>query len=589
MSGERDDEIGEGNPKREEDATERRALGTDAALPEAVEQERRRFSPLWLVPLAALALVLYLGYDALVSRGPTVTVTFRTAAGLSVQQTEVKYKSVTLGKVQSIALSEDEDHVVVSLRMDARARSMLTEHAQFWVVRPRLQGGLGAALQTGLETLVSGSYIELDPGRARGLKRREFTGLEQPPAIRSGEPGSVFLLRASEIGSIGVGSSVLHRQVSVGEVLGVELNERTGAVSIRAFIRAPYDRMVVAQTCFWNVSGLDVGMGPGGLHVEVASMRAIFSGGIAFQTPLEHAEAPPVKAGHSFPLLESEQAGESVLYGEAVPYVAYFDDSVEGLNRGSPVKLFGMQVGNVTDLTLVIRPRPGGRERLAARVVFVIQPRRALQGAAAETLYPEAMRRQVADGLEVVLETASYVTGEKALALRYLPNAKGGEVAVEQGGMLVLPSHSGGIDTLTDTMSEVAARLNSIPYEQIGKSLQHALISVDRTVSGPELKRAIAALSTTLEEVQALAHEARGGLAPALERLPHIAAHLDEAVQNANAAVTNLGANDGAFQQKAQRLLTQVADMARSVRLLADFLERHPETLLRGRKPEVEP
>ncbi|MEY4512744.1 MAG: hypothetical protein RLZZ450_4866, partial [Pseudomonadota bacterium] len=239
--------------------------------------------------------MLYLGYDALSSRGPTVTVTFKTASGLSIEQTEVKHKSVTLGKVESIELSEGEDHVVVSLRMDARAESMLTDRAQLWVVRPRLQGGVGAALQTGLETLVSGAYIELDPGPSRGADKRKFAGLEQPPAVRSGEPGTAFVLRADEIGSIGEGSSISHRQVSVGEVLSVELDEKTGGVNIRAFIRAPYDRMVVARTCFWNVSGIDVGMGAGGLHVEVASMRAVFSGGIAFQTPLEHTRSAPAQ------------------------------------------------------------------------------------------------------------------------------------------------------------------------------------------------------------------------------------------------------------------------------------------------------
>lgn len=314
-------------------------------------------------------------------------------------------------------------------------------------------------------------------------------------------------------------------------------------------------------------------------------MRAIFSGGIAFQTPREHAHDPRVAAGHAFPLLEGAAAAEIALYGEAVPYVAYFDDSVQGLNKGSAVKLLGVQVGNVTGLELVLRPGARGSERLAARVEFVVHPTRALHGLAAETLYPERMRQQVAQGLQVVLETASYLTGEKALALGYVPNAKG-EVTRDEQGTMVLPSHRGGIDTLTDSLTQVAARLNSIPYEQIGKSLQHALSSVDQTVSGPELKRAITGLASTLEEVQALAREARSGLKPAFERLPQIATHLDEAVQNANAALTNLGGSDGAFQQKAQRLLTQVADMARSVRLLADFLEQHPETLLRGRERE---
>ncbi|MDB4973120.1 MAG: hypothetical protein JWN48_1461 [Myxococcaceae bacterium] len=560
----------------------------DDALPAAVEQPRRRFSPLWAVPVAAAALVAYLGYEAISSRGPTVTVTFKTADGLSVEQTVVKHKAVTLGTVRGIELSKGEDHVVVSLAMDERAASMLTDQAQLWVVRPRLQAGAVSALQTGIETLVSGSYIELDPGSKRGAEKHEFVGLEQPPAVRSGEPGTTFVLHADEIGPIGPGSSILHRDVPVGEVLGFDLDERTGKVNISAFIRAPYDRMVVSHTCFWNVSGVDVGMGAGGLHVEVGSLRTVFSGGITFQTPSEHASEPRVEAGHAFPLFASEDAAEIALYDDVARYVAYFDESVQGLSKGSSVKLFGLQVGNVTDLSLVLDPSEREHARLVARVAFVLQPHRALRGPAADTLYPAQMREQVAHGLQVVLETSNYLTGEKALSLSYLPKAASGP-AREEDGALVLPSHSGGIDTLTDTLSEVAARLNSIPFEQIGKSLQHTMSSLDQAVSGPDLKHAIAGLSSTLTEVHDLAHEARSGLAPAFQRLPEIAQHVDEAVQNANAALSNLGGADGEFQQKAQRLLSQVADMARSVRLLADFLERHPETLLRGREPKAKP
>ena len=554
--------------------------------PAAVQKHRFKISPLWLVPLAAAGLVAYLGYHAISSHGPSITITFKTADGLSVEQTEVKHKAVTLGTVQRIELSEREDHVIVHLRMEARAESMLTKNARFWVVRPRLQAGAISALQTGIETLVSGSYIELDPGPGRGEKQREFVGLEQPPAVRSSEPGSTFVLQADEIGPIGPGSSILHRQVPVGEVLDFDLDERTGNVSIRIFVRAPYDRRVVPDTCFWNVSGLDVGMGAGGLHLEIGSVRTLLSGGIAFQTPPERAGGKHVEAGHSFPLYPSEDAAEVALHGEAIPYVAYFDDSIQGLSTGSAVKLFGMQVGNVTDLSLVLDPTEHERDHLVARVGLVLQPHRALSGPAAETLYPTAMREQIKSGLQVVLETSNYLTGEKALSLNYLPKQKA-TVAREESGVLVLPSHSGGLDTLTDTLSEVAARLNSIPYEDIGKSLQHTMHSIDHAVSGPALPHALAGLASTLDEVKSLAHEARSGLAPAFQRLPAIAAHVDEAVANANAALTNLGGSNGEFQQKAQRALAQVADMARSIRLLADFLERHPETLIRGRAPEA--
>ncbi|HEX5660501.1 MAG TPA: MlaD family protein, partial [Polyangiales bacterium] len=380
-------------------------------LPSAVPHKRTHLSPMWIVPLLAVGLVGYLGYRALASHGPSITVTFKTAAGLRVEQTEVKYKSVMLGTVRGIELSEDASHVTVSIDMNARAEPMLTTHASLWVVRPRLQTGGFSALQAGLETLVSGAYIELDPGTPGGERKTAFQGLEEPPIVRSSEPGTTFFLRADEIGSLGVGSPVLHRQVPVGEILGVDLSEQTGAVSIRAFVRAPSDKLVRQDTRFWNASGLDVGMGASGLHVEVASVRAMLSGGVAFETPSEAASAASAEAGHTFVLLTSEAAAEPALHGPAVPYIAFFNDSVQGLSAGSPVTMLGMQVGNVTDVQLVLDPKT--RERLTARVAFVLQPRRALDEPTAQVLLPEPMRKQAAAGLRVVLETSSYVSGEK--------------------------------------------------------------------------------------------------------------------------------------------------------------------------------
>lgn len=556
--------------------------------PSAITQRRKHFSPLWLVPLLAAGLVAYLGYRAFAAHGPTITVTFETADGLRVEQTQVKHKAVPLGTVQRIELSEGADHVIVHIAMDARAEPMLTEHANFWVVRPRLQGGGIAALQTGLETLVSGPYIELDPSMIRGEPKQHFEGLEQPPAVRSGEPGTTIVLKAHEIGAIGAGSVIMHRQVPVGEVIGFELDDKTDDVSLRAFVRAPYDRVIVPQTVFWNLSGLDVRMGASGLHVEVASMRTMISGGIAFRTPPLYADAAPVASGHAFPLFPSEAAAEIVLYGEAVPYVAYFHGSVQGLAEGSPVDMYGMQVGNVTDLSLVLDPHAEHSGRLVARVGFVLQPQRALGERASPVLYPDQMREQVAAGLRVVLETSNYVTGEKALSLSYMPDTEAGALRAE-GPAWVLPSHARGIDNLTDALSDVAARLNEIPYAQIGRTLNQTLASIDRTVGGPKLERAIDELASTLAEVHQLAQEARLGLAPTLARLPAIAAHVDEAVASASEALSSVGSEDGSLQRQAQRMLTQVSEMARSVRLLADFLERHPEALLRGREDEEAP
>ncbi len=562
------------------------ASGADDGLPSARVTRRFSLSPIWIVPIAAAALVAYLGYTTITSHGPTITVTFETAAGLREEQTQVFHKSVSLGIVESIELSERADHVLVRIRMDARAESMLTKQTQFWVVRPRFAGGAIAALQTGLETLVSGAYIELDPGPSHeGETVTWYEGLEQPPAVRSGEPGTVFILMADVLGSVDPGTPIMHRHVTVGEVLDYQLDDETGAVSIRAFVRKPHDSLVHEQTHFWNASGLKIGMGAEGLSVQVESLRSVFSGGIAFGTAQGQRKSPRARPGATFALLENEAVAEIQMNGRTVPYVTYFRESIQGLAKGSPVQLHGVQLGNVTTLKLVLDPRAKADAGLIARVEFVLEPERALTDATQSSLSHEALRAQVPKGLRVVLETTNYLTGQKVLALTYVPD-KQTEDLTEENGSLVLPSHTRGLGSLTDALSEVATRLNRIPYEEIGANLNKTLRSADQTLGGPELKRALVELASTLEEVRGLASEAREGFKPAFDRLPQIAENVDRAVNNANAAITTLGGADGDFQRGAQRLMTQVSDMARSIRLLADFLQQKPEVLIRGRVPE---
>lgn len=569
-------------------AAEPERARADSLPPLAEARRHRRLSLVWILPLLAAAIVAYVTYQAIVAHGPSITITFKTAEGLRVEQTQVKYKAVALGTVQEVELSEGGDHVVVHIDMNARAEPLLTEHTQFWVVRPRLSAGAIAALQAGLETLVSGSYIELDPGSPGGEKKRHFRGLEKPPAVRSGEPGTTFVLHASQIGSLGPGSQVLHRQVTVGEILGYDLDEKSGELAIRAFVRAPYDQLVRRDTCFWNVSGVDVGMSADGLHVEIASVRTMLSGGVAFQTPERKLHAPRAQADDQFRLYATEAAAEVALHGQSIPYVVYFHDSIQGLSEGSPVKLFGVQVGNVTDLRLVLDPEGHEGAPLAARVGFVLQPQRALEGDAAAFLTPDPMRAQVANGLRVMLESENYLTGEKALSLSYVSGAPAAK-ARDEGETLVVPGDARSLSALSGALSDVATRLNKIPFERIGKSLDHTLASVDQVVSSPSLKRAIDDLAGTLHEAHALTRDAQRNLSPALSRLPTISAQVEDAVENANAALASVGDEGSDFQRKTQRLLTEVADMARSVRLLSDFLERNPEALLRGRGPRGEP
>jgi paraquat-inducible protein B len=522
---------------------------------EAKVKPHGRLSPVWLIPIVAAGLVAYLGYSSFENRGPTVTLVLATAEGLTVDETRVEHKSVPLGTVEGITLAPDMKSVIVKVRMVGGTKAMLTDHARFWVVRPRLSAGS----LTGIETLVSGAYIEVDPGEPGGKKQQEFTALAQPPGRESDEPGRVFVLKAKRLGTLSAGAPLYYRDVEVGEVLGYELGDGLGPVTLRIFVREPFDRFVHPQTRFWNASGLSVTMGAEGMHLELESIQTLLSGGIAFETPRASERDSPAEESTTFELYEDKATADAAFYRENIPYVSYFQTSVQGLSRGSPVQLSGVQVGSVSDVQLVYDPDQHG---MIARVAFDLQPERILakNGQKSATVPSEVRRAFSEPGMRVVLESSSLLTGAKDLSIIYAKGHVTGDLPHE-GDAIVLPSQGGGIDGLTASLADVATKVDKIPFEQIGTNANAALLSIRR-----------------------LATEIDSNAAPALLRLPEIEQDVSEAAKNASLSLGSAGyGQNSEFQHSIDRLMSQINDAARSFRVLADYLDRHPEALIRGR------
>ena len=539
---------------------------------------RHRFSLIWLIPVAAALIAGYLGYRTLSEQGPLITITFRTGAGLTSGQTTVQHKAVALGTVERVRLTQDMSQVVVSVRMNAESRDRLTDHALFWVVRPRLTAGS----ISGLETIVSGAYIEFDPGTPGGKQQRQFTGLEEPPGVRSDEPGRTFTLTANRLGSLSAGAPVFYRDLPVGEVLSHDQPGLSGPIGVRIFIRKPFDDYVRDDTHFWNVSGLSVQLGPQGVHVEIASLQAVLSGGVAFDTPAAALHAPPVAQDASFPLYADYDTARNAGLRTHIPYVVYTQDSVAGLSTGSPVEFFGIQVGQVTDVQLQLRPDGTAQVRIA----FDVQPERVFPADQIKLDDTAQMTRNlVARGLRVQVQTSNYLTGQRELSLAFFKDAPAATVG-RDGDAMVLPVQPGDFAAILTSAGDFMGKLNQLPLNQIATSLNDTLRSLDQTVGSAELKGAIQSISTTLTSVQDMVRKADAGLTPTLARLPAVAQALQEAVTRANRVLGSVDTGYGAgsdFKRGVDNLLWQVNDTARSIRLLADFLDRHPEALIRGR------
>ncbi len=545
---------------------------------------RRHLSLVWIIPVVALLVAGYLGVRALNDRGPLATITFNTADGLTANQTQVKHKAVGLGTVEDIALARDLSHVVVKVRMNSQGEHVLTDHARFWVVKPRITSGS----ISGLETLVSGAFIGIDPGEPGGSPKKDFVGLEQPPGVRSDEPGHTYTLEAGTIGALSEGSPIFYRDIPAGEVLGYDLGNGHGAVTVTAFVHAPYDKFVHAQTHFWNTSGINVNLGAQGLHVEFESLQAVISGGVSFDSPRETWEGPMAADGAKFRLYSNKAEADAAGFNQRIPLVTYLQSSVAGLGTGSGVDVFGIQVGSVTDVRLLLDPNTGVTK---VRVAMEIQPERVFPADSyvAKADPTKVLAALVGQGMRAEIDTVSYVTGQKNITMAFVPNAKQAGITLEDDAVVV-PSQAGGLDNVMSAVSDVATKLQQIPFAQIGENANALIATLNSTVGGPELKSTLRSLSATMRDAQVLVHDTDAGLQPTLKRLPEISAQLQDTLKHANAALAGLGTAYGAdsdFQRSLERVLAQANDAVRSVRLLADYLNRNPSALILGRTSQA--
>ena len=539
-----------------------------------------RLSLIWSIPVVTAVLGVWLAWHTLSARGPLVHITFETAEGLVAGQSHVKHKDVDMGVVQRVALSKDLQHVVVTVRMTAEAEPLLTDKTKFWVVKPRFFAG---AL-SGLETLVSGSYIEMLPSKQPGKPEQDFTGLEIPPVLQSDVPGKTFLLHAPRLASISLGSPVFYRDLDVGEVLGWDIGNMAESVTVHAFVRAPYDQYVHDNSRFWNASGATLSLGATGVQLQLESWRALVLGGIAFETPNHGSDSPVSADMRDFPLYESKQAAEAASYARRIQCVSYFNGSVAGLGAGAPVTLRGIRIGEVQSVNLQYDKQ---HDSVVAPVRFEVEPGRISdlnlpEGADLDTEMADLVKR----GLRVRIESANLLTGQKQLAIDVVENAAPA-TPDKQGDAYVIPTQgdSAGGDIATQA-GELMGKLQSIPFDQIGHNLNQLLAGANGLVNDTGLKQSVASLQGTLNETQTLVHRLNTASEPLAKDLPAISRELDGAVKHLNSLVTSMDRGYGTnsdLHNQVSRLLAQLNDTARSFRMFADLLQRHPEALIRGR------
>ena len=266
---------------------------TGEELPKARVRRRRLFRLVWVIPVLALAVAVYLVLQHMRSLGPEIAIRFNDASGIRVGQTPINYRGVQIGEVSRIELSDDHKRAVVKARLRKDAASIATEGAVFWIVRPQI----GLERVTGLNTVLSGPEIQVLPGKGE-QRISEFNGLDGAP-VGLGASGLRIILRAERPKGVRISTPVNYRGVEVGTVERIELAPNSASADIHVVIRSRFASLVRAGSAFWNTSGVTASGGIlKGIEVEIESLRTLYTGAIEFATPSE--KAAQVKPGTVF-------------------------------------------------------------------------------------------------------------------------------------------------------------------------------------------------------------------------------------------------------------------------------------------------
>jgi paraquat-inducible protein B len=507
-------------------------------VPEArrVSPRKTRLSLVWIVPLVAAAAGAWVAVTRILAQGPEIQISFASADGLEAGKTKIRYNGVDVGTLETIRLSDDHRRVLATAQMAPASGGFLVEDTTFWVVRPRISG----ANVSGLGTLISGAYVGMEIGRSK-KPRRDFVALADPPVVSGDTPGRFFNLKTSTLGSLDYDTPVYFRRLKVGEVASYSLDDGGEGLSVKVFVNAPYDRYVTPSTRFWHASGVDVSVTASGLTVQTQSLLSILIGGIAFETPAADPLPSPAEADATFPLFANREEAFELPARDPQTYLLVFDQSIRGLAPGAPVEFRGIPIGEVAAVAAQIDAKTFefsapvtirlDAERLGVKVVDLAP------GADLASLRRPFIDSLVSHGVRAQLRSGSLLTGAMYVAFDFFPDAPAATVDWSREPP-ELPTVPGELQAIEATLVAIVDKLDRMPLAEIGADLRKTISELDRTLASAR-----------------------------------------RAVDSAD----DLIRPDSVLRAELSSTLQEVSRAARGLRVLADYLERHPEALIRGK------
>lgn len=547
-------------------------------------KKKSGISMVWLIPLVTALIGGWLIYKTMSEKGPQITITFKTAEGIEEGKTKIKYKDIEIGVVNNIHFNDDFSEVIVHAEMEKDSEQFLKRGTHFWVVKPRLT--LRGA--TGLDTLLSGAYIEIEPGQ--GAIQNQFIGLEMPPVIKADVPGKKITMLTYNLSSIDTGSPIYYQGILSGEVLGWELGNDHKSIFVYGFIKAPHDKLIQSNTKFWNVSGVDVSIGSEGINLKTESIESLLYGGIAFENPKNLEAVKSDVEELVYTLYDNYKQIKEEAFTKKVTFILFFDGSVRGLNVDAPVEFKGIKVGSVLDIRLEFDSRDSS---FRIPVLIEIEPERFIEKGGGEILSStESFQNMIDRGLRARLQSGSLLTGQLYVDLVMDPSTPVRLVG-ENYTFPELPTIPAALEQITSSVQNILAKIEKMGLEQIGEEFLETLKGANRMmadasefISKPEIETAVTDLKESLYSLKSILNKLDQRVDPIALNLENAVGEARQAllkVQDTMEVVDNLLEYDSPFQNRFMELADELAEMSRSIRIFMDLLERNPNSIIFGK------
>jgi paraquat-inducible protein B len=485
---------------------------------EALVKPVRTVSKIWLVPIGALFIGIWMVYYQWSNQGQLITLQFKTATGLEAGKTKIKTRDVDIGVVRDIELSEDLSGVIVTVRMHKKVAPIMHSDNQFWIVSPSVSlNGI-----SGLGTILSGPYINMAPGIDKQMSEY-FVALESPPVTPSGTPGLHVTLNSESEFAYKKGDPVIYKGIKVGEFEDIHFNFKERIVYYNTFIEAPYHKLITSNTTFWDISGVQMELGASGVKVSTGSLETLLTNGVTFGIPEGMPVGEQINDRSFFDIHPSYASASEERFKLSAEYVILVKDTIRGLQVGAPVEYRGVVVGKVLSINSLDNTQDDLlKQGYDIPVVISIQPGRVQQPDNAIGL--AFIRKQtslwIEQGLRATLKTGNLLTGALFVDLQHYPDAPHFE-AQQQLGYEVIPTITGEFSEITSKVTAILDNINEIKLKEISENansmlsqisqsaqaLQATASSVERLLNTVQEDKISSTLTNTLENISNLTQD----------------------------------------------------------------------------------